>query len=558
MTATDGATMEPGLSRAENRVSAEIQNWKLLGFFNYYRLAIALTAVGINFFTPDILPFGSRAPGLFQAAAVIYAALSTAGLLTIRARRFDFETHTTLLAFTDIVLLTGLMHASGGLSSGLGMLLLVSVAGNSLMLERRITIFYAALATIAVILERSWDWLTGEVAHVMELSQGYPQNSMLGLGLFATAFLANTLMERLRTTEELAERRGADLTNLTRVNALVIQHMQIGVLVCDADGSIRLINQAGKKFLGLLPNLDFPLSLASTSPDLAMQLSRRLHKGGNRRGRKMFATRAGYSVLPRFVPLGNDKQAGTLIFLEDTAMLKQQAQQMKMASLARLTASIAHEIRNPLGAISNAAQLLGETVRQEAEGKRLAKIIEDQSRRLNAIVENVTQLSQRDKVKPVRFALGPWLREFIAQYADTNQLPREIFALGSGAGIEVCMVPGQLRQVVDNLCQNALRHSSPYTGTPLIYLDIGRDGDLRPYLDVIDRGGGVAPDVVDFIFDPFFTTSLNGTGFGLYIARDLCEGNGAMIEYHPGEGGVGSRFRVTFARPEDCLESEAP
>ena len=118
MTATDGATMEPGLNRAENRVSAETQNWKLLGFFNYYRLVIALAAVGINFFTPDILPFGSRAPGLFQAAAVIYAALSTAGLLTIRERRFDFETHTTLLAFTDIVLLTVLMHASGGLSSG--------------------------------------------------------------------------------------------------------------------------------------------------------------------------------------------------------------------------------------------------------------------------------------------------------------------------------------------------------------------------------------------------------------------------------------------------------
>ena len=139
---------------------------------------------------------------------------------------------------------------------------------------------------------------------------------------------------------------------------------------------------------------------------------------------------------------------------------------MKMESLARLTASIAHEIRNPLGALSNAAQLLGETPQQNGEGRRLIKIIDDQSRRMNVIVENVTQLSRRDHVSPMRFALDPWLREFARQYADTTRVPREIFSFTATEGVEVCMDPEQLHQVVANLCQNALRHSPPYTGTP--------------------------------------------------------------------------------------------
>ncbi|MEK7697803.1 MAG: histidine kinase dimerization/phospho-acceptor domain-containing protein, partial [Pseudomonadota bacterium] len=420
----------------------EGQNWKLLGYFNYYRLTIALAAVAISFFIPNIPPFGSRTPALFQTTALVYAALSALTLLTIRERRFDFETHTTLLTFADVALLTILMHASGGLPSGLGMLLLIAIAGGSLMLGRRITVFYASLAAIAVMLEHSWDYLTGSVASLLDLSQGYPQVGMLGVGFIATAFLGNMLAERLRATEALAERRGVDLANLTQVNALIIQHMQIGVLVCDAGGNIRLSNHAAQKFLNLgASSSTKPQALTAVSPDLAIQLFRWLGEERGVRSRSAFTTRNGYQVLPRFAALGDDKDAGALIFLEDMAVLKQQAQQMKMESLARLTASIAHEIRNPLGALSNAAQLLGETPQQNGEGRRLIKIIDDQSRRMNVIVENVTQLSRRDRVSPMRFALDPWLREFARQYADTTRVPREIFSFTATEGVEVCMDP---------------------------------------------------------------------------------------------------------------------
>lgn len=548
--------MDTGMSRAESQAAVETQNWKLLGYFNYYRLTIALAAVGIGFFAPDIQPFGSRSLGLFQNASLLYATLAVVAWFTIHGRRFDFETQTTASAFADITFLTILIHASGGLSSGLGMLLVVAVAGASLMLARRITIFYAALAAIAVILEHSWDYLTDSSATTTELAAGYPQVGMLGVGFFATAFLGYILASRLRATEALAERRGVDLANLTQLNELIIQRLQLGVLVCDSDGNIRLLNQTAQRFLGLTPLPAKLPALSAVAPDLAVQLFRWLGEKRRARGRASVATGAGYHVLPRFLPLGDDTGAGTLVFLEDMTVLKQQAQQMKMASLARLTASIAHEIRNPLGAISNAAQLLGEAAEQNAEERKLIKIIQDQSRRMNVIVENVTQLSRRDHVSPARFALNPWLREFSRQYADTIQIPHAAFVLAAGDGIEICMDPEQLHQVVSNLCQNALRHSPPFTGTPLIKLDTGLNADQHPYLDVIDWGTGVATDIADFIFDPFFTTTPKGTGLGLYIARELCEGNGATLDYHPGEAKVGSRFRVIFARAEDCLEAE--
>lgn len=541
-----------GLSRAPVPVAA-VQNWRILALFNFYRLATATAALGIGITVRTLPPFGESAPALFQFAAGAYFALALAAVQTIRSRWPDFETQVSVLAFADVTLLTLLMHASGGLSSGLGLLLIVAIAGSSLILGKRVSIFYAALATVAAILSHSWELLTGGVMAPDQI-EGYPQVGILGVGLFATAFLGYTLAARLRATEALAERRGVDLASLAKINEIIIQRMQSGVLACDHAGDLRFLNQAAQKFLGLRTLPQRRLSLSEVSPDLAIQLFQWLSNTPVPGGRKPLLTRAGYTLLPRFVPLGKDKEAGALIFLEDMAALKQQAQQLKMAALARLTASIAHEIRNPLGAITSAAQLLGEMASENSEQHRLTKIIEEQGRRMNVIVENVTQLSRRDRINAVRLELGGWVREFIALYCETVRIPPEVFSQ-VGPNVEVMFDPDQLSQVVTNLSQNALRHSPPFTGTPLIKLQTGRDSEGRPYLDVVDWGTGVPAAIVDNIFDPFFTTSPKGTGLGLYIAKELCEGNGASLDYHPGEGGVGSRFRITMARPDDAPDN---
>jgi two-component system, NtrC family, sensor histidine kinase PilS len=530
---------------------APSHNWKLLGLFNIYRLALAGTALTISIVFGTLPPFGSDNPQLFEIASIIYFLAGLAAIEAARWRRPDFETQVAILVFADITLLTLLMHASGGLASGLGLLLIVAIAGSSLILGRRVSIFYASLATVAAMLEHSWGLLTGELVND-EMVSGYPQVGLLGVGLFATAFLAYTLAARLRAAETLAERRGVDLANLTHINELIIERMHSGVIACSHAGEILFMNQAAQRFIGMRGNPTDKASLSEVSPDLAIQLFQWL--GSNSptpRMQRAFTTRANYALLPRFVPLGSTKESGILVFLEDMATLKQQAQQLKMAALARLTASIAHEIRNPLGALSNAAQLLAESAAaaEDAEQRRLTQIIEEQSRRMNVIVQNVTQLSRRDRVNPSRLALQTWLADFVIQYCDAVRIPSETFAR-VGEDLEVLFDPDQLNQIVTNLCQNALRHSPPFTGTALIKLQSGKDMDGRFYLDVIDWGTGVAPAIVDNIFDPFFTTTPKGTGLGLYIAKELCEGNGATLDYHPGDGGVGSRFRVTMGRTD--------
>jgi len=552
----DSALPRTGPTQAEGRADIAAQNWKLLKYFNFYRLAIALAAAGVALTVGKFSPFGEAFPGLFLSTSVVFVLLSSVAVFSIHTQKPDFDSQAALLSFADISLLTILMHSSGGLSSGMGLMLVVAIAGSSLMLGKRLTIFYASLATIAVLLEHIWGALTGGLDFTdAEMLQNFPQVGLFGVGLFTTAFFGYSLAHRLRATEALAEQRGADVENLTQLNELVIQRMQSGVVICDPQGNIRLMNQSAQKYLGANKTAAKSLPLNELSSELAIQLFQWLGNTAANRGRKVFTSRVGYSLLPRFVSLGEDKNSVKLIFLEDMSILKQQAQQLKMAALARLTASIAHEIRNPLGALTNAAQLLDETLNLEnPEEKRLVKIIDEQSKRMNVIVQNVTQLSRRDRINPLKIELENWLQEFLQQYMDTVSIPREAFVLQGIAGLSLCVDPDQLYQVISNLCQNALRHSPPFTGTPLIKFQGSRDAEDRPILDVIDWGLGVKPDIAEHIFDPFFTTTPKGTGLGLYIARELCEGNGASLNYYPGEGGVGACFRIVFVRAEDCAE----
>jgi two-component system sensor histidine kinase PilS (NtrC family) len=562
----DSIAISAAAASLESRATAESENWRILKLFNFYRLVIGVSFAAISLAGLDIPPMGSTSPILFQLAALIYAGLGVVSAYTIYKREPDFDSQTAVMGFADIILVTLLMQASGGISSGLGLLVLVAVAGNSIMVGRRTAILYASLGAIAVLLAHSWPVLPDFVSSLFsdvefivtsDLLSTYPQVGILGIGLFVTAYLGYTLATRLRATEALAERRGEDVVNLAHINDLIIQRMQSGVLVCDASGKIQMINQAARRYLGVDQKTTDNMSLNDLANELAIQLAQWLGDNPGQRTRRIFTTKAGHTLLPRFTPLSENRDAGILVFLEDMAALRQQAQQLKMAALARLTASIAHEIRNPLGALSNAAQLLGESAQDNAEYKRLVKIIDEQGRRMNVIVENVTQLSRRDRVNPERVHLGKWIDEFIRQYSETASVPREAFAQYGLESIEICFDPDQLYQVISNLNQNALRHSPPFTGTPLIKFQGGLDGEKRPYLDVIDWGRGVAEEIRENIFDPFFTTTPKGTGLGLYIARELCEGNGGSLNYFPGDGGVGSRFRVTFASAEECSDYKA-
>ncbi|HGN3443896.1 TPA: PAS domain-containing sensor histidine kinase [Pseudomonas aeruginosa] len=257
----------------------------------------------------------------------------------------------------------------------------------------------------------------------------------------------------------------------------------------------------------------------------------------------------GPTVQPSFISLNREDDQHVLIFLEDISQIAQQAQQMKLAGLGRLTAGIAHEIRNPLGAISHAAQLLQESEELDAPDRRLTQIIQDQSKRMNLVIENVLQLSRRRQAEPQQLDLKEWLQRFVDEYPGRLRNDSQLH-LQLGAGdIQTRMDPHQLNQVLSNLVQNGLRYSAQAHGRGQVWLSLARDpeSDL-PVLEIIDDGPGVPADKLNNLFEPFFTTESKGTGLGLYLSRELCESNQARIDYRNREEGGGC-FRITFAHP---------
>lgn len=511
------------------------QTWRQLRFLNYYRLSLAGLFAGLYLSGRLPAPMGDLDPLLFSRVSGLYLAACVLAAAAIRWRWPGFVRQVPAHVLIDVLAITLLMHASGGVRSGLGMLLIISVAGGSLLMEGRTARLFAAVAALAVLAEQAYAWLH-------DGPTGYTHAGLLGASFFATAIVAHTLAQRLRESEALAERRGLDLANMAQLTEYVIQRMQTGILVLDRDFNIRLINESAERLL------DAPVHAEDQSIDrVCPALGRQLRDwwNGDVPEPGMFrGSETGPEILPRFARLGGDREAGTLVFLEDTAAMAQQAQQLKLASLGRLTAGIAHEVRNPLGAISHASQLLAESPQLDAGDYRLTEIIKEHSERVNTIIENIMQLSRGQRAQPEELALKPWLEHFIREFEAGEGLERGRIRLETaGEDLRVQADPSQLRQVLWNLCHNGLKH-----GGAALLLRAGLAPDSRnPCLDVVDDGPGVDPETVQHIFEPFFTTSPQGTGMGLYIARELCMSNQARLNYVADRGG--GCFRITFADP---------
>ncbi len=526
----------PGTPHAAEDIS---RTWKPLGFLNVYRFILSAVFTLLLLTRDKPLYIGAFHPVFALWTTTLYLVFSAACGIFIARRWPRFEVQTQVQISADILAITLLMYASGGAVSGVGMLLVVAIASGGIIMTGRTANFIAALAAVATLTVEVFADLTRSFA------PSYPQAGLLGATFFATAFLAYVLASRARASEELAAQRGIDLANLAQLNEHVIQRMQSGIVVVDADLRVRLMNESAWFMLGM-PAVNHNAALGHLSPPLAEQLRR--WRDNNALEPQVFrASETHTNLLPRFARIGSPKISGTLVFLEDSALLAQQAQQMKLASLGRLTASIAHEVRNPLGAISHAGQLLSESPQLNAGDKRLTEIIQTQSRRMNAIIENVLQLSRRDRSNPQPLVLKPWLTNFATEFATEHHADaRSVSVEINPPDIVIHTDLTQLQQVLTNLCDNGLRHSAKHAGLPKIEL---RGGITResggPFLDVIDHGPGISPDIAQNIFEPFFTTEPAGTGLGLYIARELCEINRARLHYLPIQNG-GSCFRINF------------
>lgn len=518
--------------------AVSISYWKSLRYFSVYRLVVASLLLGSAYLRPLSFELVSTTNETFYLGAAAFywlAALGAVVLLRFWRRRFNLQLSFQVLL--DIVAITIMMHASGGLRGGLGVVLLVSLAGAGLVGQGRMVLFYAALATLAILFQQGLLSLERNAD-----PSGFFQAGMLCAGFFASAISARLLARRVVANEELARKRGEALANEVYVSQRVIEEMQDGVLVVTPLGEVRLHNPQAESLLGPISPRALYLDDYSGALDVHFRLWHRGGAGAEAGSLVFQVPRSGKQVHARL--LDTRSSAGdTLILLEDMDRLREQAQQMKLAALGRLTANIAHEIRNPLSAINHAGELLQEEISPQSGDGRLLRIILDNAQRLERIVRDVLEVGRRDRCHPEAIALNTALPTYVEELQLKESVSPAVLKLEPVPPLVLEFDRAHLHQVLWNLLGNALRHCRQLPGS--VGLAAREAGDGQVELHVWDDGPGIPEPVREQVFEPFFTTHNKGTGLGLYIARELCEANGACLELLESSEGEGAHFRIT-------------
>lgn len=516
--------------------------WRSIYLYNFYRLSLGLLFVFLVSTFGSELVFGSRDPALFLRTSIVYAVLSLISLLAIWLRWPSFTVQLGLQVSIDIVCVALWAHASGGIQSGIGVLLLVSLAAAGLISRGKITLFFAAVASIAMLLQHAYAMLVHDASPAQ-----FAQVGLLSTAYFAVGWLAHTMARYAIAGEELAAARGLDLAIMAEANRLVIQDMPDGILVVDEQGMVKQYNPGVERLLGYVFPQPGPanISLEKCAPVLAERFAAWRQKG-------RLGSESGYEVLSlplthhqvrvRFLPVQHGGFWGGVVFIEDMQRVQAQAQQIKLAALGRLTANIAHEVRNPLSAISYAAELLREEKHEPAQ-ERLFQIILDNTARMNNIVLDVLQLNRRDRAQREEFLLAERITVFIEGLVNTEKVSPDIFHVDISPACIIKFDRGHLDQVLWNVCRNALRYCQRLPGS--VQLHAWSSGAGGALLEISNDGPPVEADIIPQLFEPFFTTAAGGTGLGLYIARELCEANGAILEYWQGSEERTS-FRILF------------
>ncbi len=522
--------------------------WRVLGTLNVFRLLLAAALLVLFFASGEPHLFGDRFPTIFTATASGYLVFAIVSSITLRQRWAPVNVQAATQTLVDIAAIVVLIHTSGGISSGLGGLLIVFVGVGSLVLPMRYPAVLGAIATFAILGEQVFTQLSGAGAVT-----NYPAAGLLSAVIFSMSLAVRPLSRRIQMSEALARQRGVDLKNLSELNEYIVQHLRESIVVIDSDNSIRLSNASALKLLGVSESArGRPIRKVCKQLGDYIGLWRADSSFSSHPEFTLITAGANARITAHLAPLGRNgvRSAPILIFLEDASVMNARVQQSKLASLGRLSASIAHEIRNPVGAMSHAAQLLAESAGLTDDDRRLTDIMQSHSSRVSHIIDNVLQLSRRETSRPERLQLKPWLEEFASEFTRTLELQEGELSVGSvSEKLEVRMDRSHLRQVLWNLCDNAVKYASK-TGGILVELQVGSlEGHGRTYLQVQDHGLGIDAATADKIFEPFFTEHSAGTGLGLYISRELCELNRATLLYLDRPDG-GSIFRIVFADPD--------
>ncbi len=520
--------------------------------YNIYRIILPLILL-VSSLGQNSTLLGALDTTLFIQVCTGYAIFGVATTFFIPAStRFIKSSHIlTGSLIIDIFTITLLTYSSGGMISGLGLLLLVTVAAGGILIRGRISTFLAAVAALSLIYSELYLALS-----VDNSANQFVQTGILGAILFATSLYIQTLTNRIYKAAVLADKQASDIIDLEKLNNEIIQRMRTGVVVVNTEHRIVSMNSAARSIL--LPTLIIDKEQEEHPYKIPAALSEQLELwkiNSKRQPQPIVIPNSTRQVQLNFAFLNPESDSDVLIFLEDNRQIVQRVRQMKLASLGKLTASIAHEVRNPLGAISHASQLLRESVTVTDDDKRMIEIILDHCNRVNLIIEDVLDASRHDDTTAGLISLDAWLSKFIASYRSTHELCDEIKLEIVTPEVKVKVIQGQLEQVLNNLFDNGLRYSHKNTGSATLLVQAGieaKDGDELPYLHIIDEGAGINEEDESRLFEPFHTTESSGTGLGLYISKELCEANQSQLIYSRTALGK-SRFSIYFGNPDRVM-----
>ena len=468
----------------------------------------------------------------------------------------------------DLLIQTALVHVTGGLESALSPLYIFSIVAAAALLDRRNTlltasagsIFYGGLINLYLYGGGALGWPPAGPGSGRPPSVAFYQVFVNIVAFFVVAILSSQLAERLREAGQRLQERTLDLRKLQTLHRDIIANIPSGVATLDMEGRIVSFNEAAERITGCpapglrdrpwteSPLVSCPAISAFFANPGAAAPNHVIVEDIRRPDGRLMPLGIGVS------PLRDEGGAilGLVVIFQDLTERRRMEEQLRradrLAALGQLAAGIAHEIRNPLAAISGCVQMLQAEATPSARPQRLLDIVVRETDRLKLITGQFLDFARARPGGPQPCPLGPILEEVVALLSRSQDRHPDTEVELEAATLDelgVLADPDQLKQIFWNLSLNAFE-AMPGGGRLVIRAFARREGD-DPWgiVEFADAGGGIPAEVLERIFDPFYTTKENGTGLGLYIARKIAEGFGGTITVE-NRAGLGATFRVVL------------
>ena len=484
----------------------------LLSMFVLYMMSVFSENAGLKKMVP---------PTIFYIWAAVYAGITLISIIRPHWVRQENDKLPNASAVVDIVMIMALVYLTGGIGTGIGILVLPFVATSCMLSYGRFPILYAGFTTVCILCVM---FLSDQLSLNVETWDGRNIGTAIVLigASFAVAYLTSYSAAFLRDATASARKHKRNYNRVRGLNQLVLNRVQEAVIVIDPELKVWLFNRQAKNYFSGLaaehkePIFEDLVARWLLNPGKAFEADIHLHR---------------FSMHVRAVPMVQEDGKLLMLFLRSLREIAAEAMATKLASLGQLTANLAHEIRNPMSAIRHANDLLQENI-EDPVSKKLHGIIDGNIRRIDKMLEDVSTLNKKDNLGRESINLMKFWLAFKQEFTLNN--PSSVGCIKmemQGKNLTVTADPMHVQQIMWNLCNNAWRHSTK--GSDAIKVSIKPSGKLNVSIVVSDDGPGVAPEIRNQLFEPFFTTEKGGTGLGLYVARELAHANLGQLHYYP-------------------------